>query len=223
MIPRWRSLRGYFIERQGRGRTSRFLFADAAVSQWVSGFHFLFIMFYFLDLFVFLFSLGVVFSPAISHPLLSDGELLFDSNLGPTTESLLYGDDDAVGAAADIFNVDQDPSLTDVLTLAPSSAENVVDVAFQDPTTDMVDMDTFNPALSGGLDAPPVLLAADHDWDWDCPDGKQPYCCSERDNYLGDTVFNECRDRELLYCLLLLRIRHMNSFFSYPWRSPKVS
>ena len=151
-----------------------------------------FTMYALLDFSTFLIAIVIAFLPATGYPDL-EGESLFTPDSG-SLEPLL---DDNI-AAADAFYTDQG-YMTDVLGSEPLFTENP-DV-FYDAPTDIIDTDNLNPDLLGGLDSP-VLLAADYDWDWDCPDGKQSFCCSERGvTILIPTDFGGCRNRASFTCL----------------------
>lgn len=144
--------------------------------------------------------------PAIVHPTSGDESLFY-----PDSEPLGPLPDDNVGAA-DASYTNQD-SMTDVLAFAPPNRENP-DVSFQAPT-DSIGMDALNPDPLNSLDSP-LLLAAEEDWDWDCPEGKQSYCCSEgRINPLIPTHYGGCRNCGYFFSLIPDLL--ITTFNSRPW------
>ena len=148
-------------------------------------------MYTLLNLSTLIFTIVFAILPAIGHPAL-ENESLFDSD----SEPLEPLPNNEIGNV-DAFYTDQDP-MTDVLALAPLFTENP-DLSFQAPT-DAIGTDAPNSELLGSLD-PPLLLAAGEDWDWDCPAGKESFCCSERGvTILVPTDFGDCRNcRSFLY------------------------
>lgn len=161
-----------------------------------------------LDFSTVLFTVLIVFLPAMGHPTSEDESLLFNSDSGPLESPV----DDILGVADVVYNSDQ-RSMTNVLALAPPYTEDP-DISFQAPT-DTIGMDALNPDPLSSLD-PPFLLAAEGDWDWDCPEGKQSFCCSERGiTPLILTDFGNCRNCGS-DCSLLSNLLPLTSFLEFP-------
>lgn len=137
---------------------------------------------------VFLFAIVLAISPTTFGYPVSENESLFNSDPVSPLEPLLYNDDDA--GTVNAFDTDQVPT-TDVLALTPPTTEIVN--GFSQAPIDFTDTGALDPDLLGGLN-PPAFLAAKASWEWDCPDGKQPYCCSQRGVDYDNTVFGGCRD-----------------------------
>lgn len=162
---------------------------------------------------LFLFAIVLAFSSTIGYPV-SENESLFDSD-PVALDPLIFND----AGAVDAFDTDPVP-MTDVLALTPPTTEIVN--GFSQVPTDFIDTDALDPDLLGGLD-PPVLLAADYWWEWDCPDGRKPYCCSERGVGYDNTVFGGCRDCRSFFCFSLRLFIHINFTSSDMGLSPRVS
>ena len=136
------------------------------------------------NMLVFLFAIVLAISLTFGYPL-SENESLFNSDPVPL-EPLLYDD----AGAVDALDTDQ-VSTTDVLALTPPTTEIVS--GFTQAPTDFMNTDAIHPDLLDGLN-PPAFPAAKERWEWDCPDGKHPYCCSQRGVDFDNTVFGGCRD-----------------------------
>lgn len=162
-------------------------------------------MYALLDLSNFVFIISIAFFPVIGHPTLED-ESLFYSEPG----SLEPLPDGQIGAA-DAFNTDQN-SMADVPALSPPYTGNP-DVSLQ-ASTDIIGMNALNLDPLNSLNSP-FLLAAEGGWDWDCPEGKQSYCCSERNiNPSIPTDFGGCRNCGSLFSpVLTLQSPHSNDIF----------
>lgn len=145
----------------------------------------------FLGLFSSLFVIWLHFSPTLNHPFVSENDLFLDSPEAVQSESPSLDDGEGSGTNA-LLNTNVIPQ-TDLLAFAPPPSTDDVGASLQTPS-DLMEMDIFNTQLSDSVDSP-VLLAADYDWDWDCPDGKMPLCCSQRHVDVFDPrVFGDCRD-----------------------------
>jgi hypothetical protein len=161
-----------------------------------------------------LFSLTIVlitfsFFICYTDSLISEPESLFDSASISLENDFFLDDDDDFPATSDPFLMDYNfLEWSELRGLAPPSftTEDAVDfdAAFHESmlanaveeTTDYSGLlDAEFPA--GGFGDDSFFLATETDWNWDCPDGKMPLCCTLRGVRTWDPrVFGGCRNCE---------------------------